>query len=62
MPSSRGSSQPGIKSMSLMSPALAGVFFTSSTTWEAQPIDELCLNNIMPQLNIYIYIYIYIVI
>ena len=27
---------PGIKPGSLMSPALAGRFFTSSTTWEAQ--------------------------
>ena len=27
---------PGIESGSLLSPALAGVFFTSSTTWEAQ--------------------------
>ena len=26
---------PGIKPMSLMSPALAGGFFTTSTTWEA---------------------------
>ena len=26
---------PGIKSASLMSPALAGRFFTTSTTWEA---------------------------
>ena len=26
---------PGIKSVSLMSPALAGRFFTTSTTWEA---------------------------
>ena len=26
---------PGIKSTSLMSPALAGRFFTTSTTWEA---------------------------
>ena len=25
---------PGIKPMSLMSPALAGGFFTTSTTWE----------------------------
>ena len=34
-PSSRGSSwPPGIKPMSLMFPALAGVFFTTSTTWE----------------------------
>ena len=27
---------PGIESASLMSPALAGGFFTTSTTWEAQ--------------------------
>ena len=27
--------EPGIKTMSLMSPALAGVFFTTSTPWEA---------------------------
>ena len=26
---------PGIKPMSLMSPALAGMFFTTNTTWEA---------------------------
>ena len=36
---------PGIKPKSLMSPALAGGFLTTSTTWEAQPI-------------LYIYIYI----
>jgi len=29
-------SNPGIDSMFLMSPALAGGFFTTSTTWEAQ--------------------------
>ena len=28
---------PGIKPASLMSPALAGGFFTTSTTWEATP-------------------------
>ena len=28
---------PGIEPMSLMSPALAGGFFTTSTTWEASP-------------------------
>jgi len=28
-------SDPGIESMSLKSPALAGRFFTTSTTWEA---------------------------
>ena len=27
--------EPGIKPMSLMSPALAGGLFTTSTTWEA---------------------------
>ena len=35
MPSSRGSSQPGIEPVSLMSPASAGGFFTTSVTWEA---------------------------
>ena len=29
---------PGIKLMSLASPALAGRFFTTSTTWEALPL------------------------
>ena len=33
MSSSRGSSHPGIEPVSLMSPALAGRFFTTSTTW-----------------------------
>ena len=32
---SSGSPDPGIKLMSLMSPALAGRFFTTSATWEA---------------------------
>ena len=40
MPSSRGSSQLRIKPVSLMSPALAGGFFTTSATWEAQMYDE----------------------
>ena len=35
MPSLRGSSQPRIEPMSLMPPALAGGFFTTSATWEA---------------------------
>ena len=34
MPSSWGSSRPGIEPMSLMSPALTSRFFTTSTTWE----------------------------
>ena len=32
----KGSSNPGIKLVSLVSPALAGRFFTTSVTWEAQ--------------------------
>ena len=35
MPSSRGPSGPGIKPASLMFPALANGFFTTSTTWQA---------------------------
>ena len=35
IPSSGGSSNPGVEPMSLTSPALAGGFFTTSTTWEA---------------------------
>ena len=35
MPSSRGFSPPRIKPSSFTSPALAGRFFTISTTWEA---------------------------
>ena len=35
MPSSRGSSQRRDQPVSLMSPALAGGFFTTSATWQA---------------------------
>ena len=35
LPSSRGSSDPGIEPASLMSPALADGFFTTSVNWEA---------------------------
>ena len=35
VPSSRGSSWPGVKPASLTSPILAGGFFTTSTPWEA---------------------------
>ena len=35
MPSSRGSSDPEIKPVSPVSPALGGGFFTTGTTWEA---------------------------
>ena len=34
MPSSRDLLDPGMEPMSLVSPALAGEFFTASTTWE----------------------------
>ena len=34
-PSSRGSSDPGTEATCLMSPELAGRFFTTSSTWEA---------------------------
>ena len=36
---------PGIKATSLMCPALAGRFFTTSTTWEPTPLAymQLCL-------------------
>ena len=36
MPSSRDLTDPGIETVSLTSPALAGGFFTTSATWEAQ--------------------------
>ena len=36
MPSSRGFPNPGIEPATLLSLALAGRFFTTSTTWEAQ--------------------------
>ena len=35
MPSPRDLPKPGIEPMSFMPPALAGRFFTTSTTWEA---------------------------
>ena len=36
--SSRGSSRPGIEPAILVSPTLAGGFFTTSATWEAQSV------------------------
>ena len=45
MPSSRGSSNPGIKPVPLVSPALAGGFFTTSAAWEAQLGTQQGLNN-----------------
>ena len=47
---------PGIEPMSLMSPALAGEFFTTSTTWEA-PITnsmttrEMIIGNVRYELK-----------
>ena len=45
---------PGIEPASLMSPALAGRFFGTSTTWEALPLsifeNTLCLNMILMKL------------
>ena len=35
MPSPEDLPNPGMEPASLMSPALAGVFFTTSTTWES---------------------------
>ena len=45
MPSFRESSQPVDQSLSLMSPALAGGFFTTITTWEAQTQYDVCPNK-----------------
>ena len=42
MSSSKGSSRPGMEPTSLMSPAMAGGFFVSSTTWEAHPVNTSC--------------------
>ena len=53
MPSSRGSHRPRVKPTSLMPPALAGMFFTTSSTWEA-------LNGGYLHINISIYISIHI--
>jgi len=45
MPSFKGSSQPADQSLSLMSPALAGGFFTTIATWEAQIQYDSCPNK-----------------
>ena len=53
MPSSRGSSDPGLGPASLTSPALAGGYCTSSTAWEAQSIHTpmLSLSFLLPLLQ-----------
>ena len=35
---------PGIEALSLLSPALAGGFFTTSTTWEASLVAQMLKN------------------
>ena len=40
MPSSGGLPDPGVHPASLMSPALAGRFFTTGDTWEAHATDR----------------------
>ena len=40
MPSSGGLPDPGVHPASLMSPALAGRFFTTSDTWEAHATES----------------------
>ena len=47
-------SDPGIESMSLTSPALAGKFFTTSTTWEAIYIHE---NSLILRINFKYWLY-----
>ena len=42
-PPPRDLPDPGIKPISLMSPALAGGFFTTSATWEAHNDDYMLL-------------------
>ena len=46
MPSSRGSSQPRDETSSPMSPALAGRFFTTSATWEAQVVPTVHVDRL----------------
>ena len=42
---------PGIEPTSLVSPALAGGFFTTSTTWEAPPLYCFALNPLLQEQN-----------
>ena len=42
---------PGIKPTSLMSPALAGGFFTTSTTWEAQSVLRVGLSIFLKSID-----------
>ena len=60
VPSSWGSCQPRNQTVSLASPALAGVFFTTSATWEAHFSVKLCGLSIEKKtkyLNVYVFIF-----
>ena len=48
----QGLPDPGIEPVSLMSPALTGGFFTTSTTWEAHSVCSTAYMSI-PNLPIY---------
>ena len=54
MSSSRGSSQPRMESMSLLSPALAGRFFTTSTTWEV-PISGIEFSSVQSLSQVWLF-------
>ena len=40
-------SDPGIKPMSLVPPALAGKFFTTSADWEAQQVNGIIFYHVL---------------
>ena len=46
---------PGIKSMTLTSPSLAGVFFTTSATWEV-PLNRISKSKLLLKLLFWFYI------
>ena len=45
-PTPRDLPEPGIEPASLVSAALAGVFFTTSTTWEALHYECICVDGV----------------
>ena len=54
-PSPGNFSDPGIEPSSLVSPALAGGFFTTSTTWEAHYYYSILLIGLLPTYILTIY-------
>ena len=42
---------PGFESVSLMSPALSGRFFNTSTTWEAPSLYRICIIYALPGIS-----------